>query len=44
MAERDPFEALRRNVSTLGHALGATLVEQEGQAATAGTVEKAGPA
>src|SRR6476660_3214921 len=32
MAERRPFELLRRNVSALGHALGATLVEQEGQA------------
>ncbi len=28
----DPFEALRRDISTLGHLLGDTLVEQEGPA------------
>src|SRR5262245_23099464 len=27
----DPFDALRRDVSYLGHILGDTLVEQEGQ-------------
>lgn len=28
----NPFEALRRDISTLGHVLGDTLLEQEGAA------------